>query len=392
MKLRSIETTPSPNCIKLNLDEPLGAKPLTVSDTTDISSAPKIAQQLFSIEGVREVFLVDNFITLTRKSHAEWQAILAEAARLIDLSQAGDLNLTSFQGTSSQSSSKSSASNNQSQNLGQVEVTIQAFRGIPVQVKATATDGEQTRVSLPDRFNQALQRVINATGANYIGERRWQPYQSQFGNPDEVAQMVAEEIASLIDENELARIEAAAIKSGEIATIERPSQQALLAELSHPDWKYRLKALQQIEVNSETFSAAIALLEDEHSTIRRWAAAILGGSGMKQAVNPLCRVVVSDRSAIVRRTAGDALSDLGDEGAIATMCQALTDSSPLVRWRAARFLNEIGDSSAVEFLRQAAVGETEFDVRIEMLAALERIEGGRQTQLPMWMRIAGGDK
>ncbi|MGL5926456.1 HEAT repeat domain-containing protein [Chroococcidiopsis sp.] len=166
----------------------------------------------------------------------------------------------------------------------------------------------------------------------------------------------------------------------------------LLAKLNHPDWKYRLKALQQIEVNSETFSAAIALLEDEHSTIRRWAAAILGSSGIKQAVNPLCRVVISDSSAIVRRTAGDALSDLGDEEAIATMCQALTDSSPLVRWRAARFLNEIGDSSAVDLLRQAAVGETEFDVRIEMLAALERIEGGRQTQLPMWMRIAGGDK
>jgi len=60
--------------------------------------------------------------------------------------------------------------------------------------------------------------------------------------------------------------------------------------------------------------------------IRRWAAAILGGSGMPEAIEPLCKVL-SDASAIVRRTAGDALSDLGDARASGTMCQALEDRS-----------------------------------------------------------------
>jgi HEAT repeat protein len=64
----------------------------------------------------------------------------------------------------------------------------------------------------------------------------------------------------------------------------------------------------------------------------------------------------------------------------------------LVRWRAARFLNEIGDQTAVEPLRRAAEREEEFDVRMEIVAAFERIEGGSRTQMPMWMRIARGSE
>ncbi len=167
-------------------------------------------------------------------------------------------------------------------------------------------------------------------------------------------------------------------------------QQSLLTELQDPNWKNRLKALQQLEVNPETLDRVLALLDDEQSTIRRWAAALLGASGMKDAVEPLCRIALSDPSAIVRRTAGDALSDLGDTGALATMTKALTDPSKLVRWRAARFSNELGDFGALDALHKAVKSETEFDVRIEMMAALERIEGGGDTQLPMWQRITQG--
>ena len=43
----------------------------------------------------------------------------------------------------------------------------------------------------------------------------------------------------------------------------------------------------------------------------------------------------------MRRTAGDALSDIGDPAAQPSMCQALKDSNKLVRWRAARFLFDV---------------------------------------------------
>lgn len=391
MKLSSIETTPNPNCMKLNLDEQICSKPLTLTGGGDVTNAPEVGKQLLVIDGIRSVFLASDFITITRESNADWQPILVEAARLIGLAEDADSGLANIAQPEEPKTISDSTPDKHQQNLGEVEVAIQVFRGIPVQVRATG-DGEQARVALPERFNSALQRAIAATQANYVAERRWQPYETRFGKPEEVARMVADELASMIDDDELARIErdAVANRSEEEKANNRPSQQDLLAELSHTDWERRLKALQKIEVNAETFPAVVTALDDERSAIQRWAAAILGTSGMPEALEPLCRVVLSDRSVIVRRTAGDALSDLGDVRAIGTMCQVLEDRSKLVRWRAARFLNEVGDQTAVEPLRRVAERESEFDVRVEMLAAIERIEGGEQGKMPMWMRIAKG--
>lgn len=392
MELLSIETTPSPNCIKLNLNELVSTKALTLQKGADSTASPVVAQQLLAIEFVQSVFLVQDFITLTRKGNADWQTILAKAAQIIGVSQEADSKLLDQVSQPQKSTAVNSPSHPPS-DLGHVEAAIQVFRGIPVQVRVTSADGQQARVALPERFNQALQRAIGATQADYIAERRWEPYQSPAGPTDEVADQVAEEIASLIDTEELARLEAVAIAN--VSTTESLNtasvQQTLLSDLSHRNWKYRLKALQQIEVTPETFSAVVAVLDDEQSTVRRWAAALLGASGMSVAVEHLSRVVLGDPSAMVRRIAGDALSDLGDSTAISTMCQALADSSKLVRWRAARFLNEMGDQSAVDALNHAIESEVEFDVRVEMMAALERIQGGGETQLPMWMRITQGE-
>lgn len=83
--------------------------------------------------------------------------------------------------------------------------------------------------------------------------------------------MVADELASMIDDDELARIErdAVANRSEEEKANNRPSQQDLLAELSHTDWERRLKAIQKIEVNAETFPAVVTALDDERSAIQR---------------------------------------------------------------------------------------------------------------------------
>ncbi len=392
MKLRSIETTPSPNCIKLNLDEPIVAKPLTLQRESDAATAPIVAQALFAIPGVQSVFLMSDFIALTRKPQANWQSILTEAACAIGVADDAESSVSEHLGSKTQTSTIEPTPD-----FGQVDVAVQTFREIPVQVRATSADGQQARVSLPERFNEALQRAIAATGANYIAERRWQPYQPQFGNPDEVASIVAEEIVSLIDDTELARLEQAAIAAQSNAkpaireaTPERLQDQ--VADLTSSDWKRRLKTIQQITVTPETFAIVVRALEDEHSSVRRWAAAILGSSAMAEAVEPLCRCVLTDRSVMVRRTAADALSDLGNEGAIETMCQVLQDSSPLVRWRAARFLKELGDRTTLDALQQAVDQETEFDVKVELSAALDRIQGGGDTQLPMWMRLAGNIK
>ncbi|MEN8446641.1 MAG: virulence factor, partial [Cyanobacteria bacterium J06555_13] len=396
MRLRSIETTPSPNCMKLNLDAPIGMKSLSLTADKNPTTAPEIFQKVLAIEGVQSLYATGDFITLTRKGSMEWQPILATAGNLIgiaptaDTSLAGQLQTNSpGQATAQTTEQTTGPATSPSQNFGQVEVAIQMFRGIPVQVRATS-DSQQARVALPDRFNQALQRAIVTTGADYVAERIWSPYQPQFGQPHDIAQQVAEEVAILINDQDLAALEIAAVSPTPKTNTQtnKPAQDALLAGLQHSDWKQRLKAIQQIEVTPKTFPAIVTALQDERNGIRRWAAALLGASEQTKAIAPLCHVLRTDKSAIVRRTAGDALSDLGNIQATDAIIEALTDASGLVRWRAGRFLNELGTNAAIPALTKAAEAESEFDVRVELNAAIDRITAGKASQLPMWMRIS----
>lgn len=151
MKLSSIETTPNPNCMKLNLDEQICSKPLTLTGGGDVANAPEVGKQLLVIDGIRSVFLASDFITITRESNADWQPIVVEAARLIGLAEDADSGLADIAQPEEPKTISNSNPDKQQQNLGEVEVAIQVFRGIPVQVRATG-DGEQARVALPERF------------------------------------------------------------------------------------------------------------------------------------------------------------------------------------------------------------------------------------------------
>ena len=140
--------------------------------------APAFAQQLLAIESVQSVFLFQDFITLTRQGNADWQPILAKAADIIGVAKDADKALLAQVSPSgiTATSANSSAEQLTHSNFGQVEVSVQMFRAIPIQVRAVSADGQQARIALPDRFNQVLQKIIVATGANYVAERRWEPY------------------------------------------------------------------------------------------------------------------------------------------------------------------------------------------------------------------------
>jgi len=51
--------------MKLNLDELLSAKPVTLTEGNEIANVPQVARQLLLINGIRSIFLTSNFITLT---------------------------------------------------------------------------------------------------------------------------------------------------------------------------------------------------------------------------------------------------------------------------------------------------------------------------------------
>ena len=73
-------------------------------------------------------------------------------------------------------------------------------------------------------------------------------------------------------------------------------------------------------------------------------------------VLPLLYKALKDKSVTVRRTAGDALSDLGYIEAMEAMTEALQDKSKLVRWRAAMFLYEVGNEQCIACFKSSGRG------------------------------------
>ena len=68
MKIVSIEPTPSPNSMKIILDETLPDKETRNFRKDKISDAPEYIQNLLKIEGVTGVFHVSDFIALDRSA------------------------------------------------------------------------------------------------------------------------------------------------------------------------------------------------------------------------------------------------------------------------------------------------------------------------------------
>jgi hypothetical protein len=370
MRLTSIETTPNPNSMKLNVDESVGKT--TTYDKTHVGECPEAIARVLRIEGVQSVFACQNFLTVNRDPRCDWNGILDAAAKIL-----GDINGVPREGA---------AKSDVSPHFDQANVFVQTFRGVPIQVKVTFAGGEK-RIALDARFSQAAMTVQEHTGADYLKERYWADWGIRYGAPDEVAAEVAEEIQGGVDEARIAELIRIGSAQGSATA---HSSTPCLEDLNSDDWHKRLHSLQQLKTDEHTLPLLIKALQDPHQQVRRLAAAALGASGAAAAVEPLCNALLNDDSVGVRRTAGDALSDLGDASAQGAVCKALGDANKLVRWRAARFLAELGDENAVPFL-QGASEDSEFEVRLEIQAALARIAGGKEGSVPAWKRILGTD-
>jgi hypothetical protein len=352
--------------MKLNLDESLGAAVTYTQDQR--GNCPDPVDKLLGIEGVKSVFVCNDFITLNRDPRYPWQPILAAAA-------------DAFAAASEIATDQKREA---AEKEGQVAVLVQTFKGIPIQVKIVDTHGEK-RIALASRFSEAAQSVQAETGADYLKERYWADWGIRYGPLDVIATEVVAEIEGTQDEAAVGRLKQRALGK-EVAGPQVRSRSQLKADLRSGDWCTRLKAVQELGTSADVVSELAGALEDLHPQVRRLAAAALGASGSGAAVEPLCRALIEDQNVGVRRTAGDALSDLGDVSAQQAVCHALSDDNKLVRWRSARFLAEIGTQEALPFL-EAAADDPEFEVRLEIRAAIERIAGGSEGLAPAWKRI-----
>lgn len=367
MKIKSIEPTPSPNTMKVILDEELPAGKRNNYNKMNAHEAPEEIQSILAIEGVKNVYHVADFLAIERNAKYDWQNILSEVR-------------ASF----GEAVEERDGVYHPQEGYGEVKVFIQMFRGLPMQVKLT--DGqEERRYGLPDRFREVVMEV-QMHAKNVVLEREWKEQGVRYGDLDAIGKEVVEEISAAYPPERLERIKDRIIHhDDEKGKYKRPSYKVTSDMLDDPDWQKRFAHLEQMDPTLEDLPVLEKALHDEKPSIRRLATVYLGMLN-DPIVLPFLYKALKDKSVTVRRTAGDALSDIGDKAAIPAMIEALKDKNKLVRWRAAMFLYEVGDETALEALKEAE-DDPEFEVKMQIKMAIERIEKGEEAKGSVWKQM-----
>ncbi|MFZ3578385.1 conserved virulence factor C family protein [Virgibacillus sp. DJP39] len=378
MKIVSIEPTPSPHSMKINVDEHLpDGQTHNYKLKDDLSNAPDFIKELFAIKGVKGIYHVIDFIALERNPKDAWEDILPEVRNVLGSSEnTPDPEITSQA--------------KQEDHFGEVQVFIQMFRGIPVQVKLQDGDDEQ-RFGLPERFVEATMKASEAS-TNMLMERKWVEQSPRYGDTKEIGQDIVEELSATHDQERLNILIKSALSNNE-SDFQQPStkpKKVTLDMLDHPSWKERYAALDRMNPTMADLPVLDKALHDEKASVRRLATAYLGMIEEPEVL-PYLYKALKDKAVNVRRTAGDCLSDLGFKEAIPEMIASLSDKSRIVRWRGAMFLYEIGDETAIPALKKA-MDDPEFEVRMQVKMALARIEGGENAKGSIWHQMTEATK
>lgn len=369
MKLLSIEPTPSPNTMKLNVDVRLdrGVWHNYVPDKA--GNAPPLVAKLLAIPGVKAVFHASDFLAVDRRGNADWAAILDGVREAFGAAGEGVVTMGL-----------------EADGFGEAIVRVQLYRGIPIQIRVRS-GGQEFRAAMPERFSEA---VTEAAGATMIRERRIEEFGVRYGEPQEVLDEIARELDAAYPPSRLRDLVAQAIAAGPEAPPPQPPAPLTAAEvdaaLDAADWRERYAALERLKPEPADLPTIAKALRDSQVSVRRLAVVYLGDLRTPETL-PYLFQALKDTSGAVRRTAGDTLSDMGDPAAIGPMIEALGDANKLVRWRAARFLYEAGDETALEALRRTAGSETEFEVKLQAEMAVARIERGEEAAGSVWQQM-----
>lgn len=84
-----IATTPNPNSRKFTVNrEVWSGRARTVADRDDALGLP-LAARLLDVPGIKRLFFLRDFITVTREPGADWDTITAAVTRVIEEHYAG---------------------------------------------------------------------------------------------------------------------------------------------------------------------------------------------------------------------------------------------------------------------------------------------------------------
>lgn len=373
MRIKSIEPTPSPNTMKIILDEEMAGGKSNNYKKEDADTAPKRIKDILEIEGIKGVYHVADFLAVERNAKFDWQELLPRVRKAF-----GEDAEVEGQATEAD------------EHFGEVAVSVQEFKGIPMQVKLT-TESEEKRFSLPDHFVKAVGEA-QMEGDNVVLLRKWKEQGVRYGELEEIGESVVEELVAAYPQE---RIDSMVKKARNPETTEEKTakvgKKVTLEEFDAPDWQTRYQLLESMkEPETDDLPLLEKALEDEKASIRRLAVVYIGMIEDKKVL-PLLYKGLKDKTVTVRRTAGDCLSDLGFKEAMEEMAAALRDKNKLVRWRAAMFLYEEGDESVLPALQEAE-DDPEFEVKLQVKMAIERIAGGEAAKGSVWKQMTEARK
>ncbi|SNT29242.1 HEAT repeat-containing protein [Bacillus sp. OK838] len=369
MKIKSIEPTPSPNTMKINLTEELLAGKSNNYKKDQAEQAPQLIKDLFKIDGVKGVYHVADFLAVERNAKYDWKDILVQIRQVF--------------GEKTEEQSQQTVLN---EHYGEVAVAIQQFKGIPMQIKASDSQHEK-RFALPEYFIKGI-AAAQKEDDNVVMLRKWKDYGVRYGDMEDIVKEVSDELIAAYPEERINRLVAAAKEMVDTKEtfLKRPKNKLTAEMLNDESWEKRYQALEQMEDPTVGDIPVLDMaLSDSKVSIRRLAVVYLGMIEDRKVLPSLYKAM-KDKSAAVRRTAGDCLSDLGFEEAMGEMSQALSDRNKLVRWRAAMFLYEAGNETTLPLLKQAEQ-DPEFEVALQVKMAIDRIENGEEAKGSVWKQM-----
>ncbi|CAB9522111.1 Catalyzes the hydroxylation of the N(6)-(4-aminobutyl)- L-lysine intermediate to form hypusine [Seminavis robusta] len=440
-----IESTPNPSSFLVRLSQPLsgmedieGLKGKTFTTATATGSSE--IGDILAIDGVTSVYAMATPPALTIMKHVsgKWEEILplVMAAIHTDQNTAEDDSILQSLLATVLDASKT---NQQDTALrGQVRLRLQASYRIPIQIEASGFLGTTKRVKASSRFSQCMQDLIEAADTaegsiakiDFFANRKWMDQGVRYLDLEDDTGIDS----SSLSEQDQEASDIDTVLAAELKNLDAAYSPERLASLVTKALRGDEKKTQQVKISvspldDDDFDAtdldlqkvdhycdmadhgdmqALLILanfvasHDGEMAARRSALAFLGGTGDIVAttaakkdrdndivdygatvLDAVTSALQNEKNPIMRRTAGDALSDLGDDRAVPPACVALVeDKSKLVQWRAAQILGELGASlDVVGVLKQASFSDKyAFEVAFEIKDALRKVKERIQQQ------------
>jgi hypothetical protein len=83
-----VQPTPNPNAMKFVLARKVFGRPLSFA-SAEAAAGHELAEQIFALPGVYNVFMVQDFVTVNKLPGVPWEPLVAAVQAILDENAAG---------------------------------------------------------------------------------------------------------------------------------------------------------------------------------------------------------------------------------------------------------------------------------------------------------------